>query len=358
MMHSRQRSPLPTLRCWRSLCLSTLALAACASAHDGGTSGLPTGAAGGGAGGLVRMTNAGAPSGLGGVTALGGMAEAADAGRNTAGNSGVGSGGDVGGGLTGATAGAGNSSAGAAPTGGSGGRASGGGSAGMQTAGGSPAGCPVAFCEDFESGSFNPGSWSTNISGQGNTATVQKGISAHGSWAAAFHYAGTRNTWAFALVKALPLALKTHHFGRANVLLQPGLPDRHTEILSAGGPGFPKSKYLEIAGVGASFQLTYVDLVGGGEDYKAGGTVPGARWFCMEWEFNDAPDETKLFVDGTQVAAVSPFTLNGTSTGLIGGFSEFGIGYRVWGAGAVDTPKDYYFDDVALGAARVGCLPK
>jgi hypothetical protein len=247
---------------------------------------------------------------------------------------------------------------GGAPAAGAAGAPSSGSSGTPNAGGGGPTACQSAFCEDFESGNFAPGKWTTSVDGTGNTATVQKGISAHGSYAAGFHYAGTRGTYAFALAK-LGAALQAHHFGRANVLLSPALPDRHTELLSAGTPGFPKSKYLEIAGVGSSFQLTYVDLVGGGENYKASGAVPGARWFCLEWEFSDAPDETSIFVDGAPVGALTTFTLNGVSTGLLGGMmAEFGIGYRVWGAGAVDTPKDYYFDDVALDTKRVGCLPK
>ena len=322
------------------------------SASAGASSQLPSAGAG----------NGGAPSSAGaqaaGALNLAGTPGAAGARTSGGGSTGSEAGAASAGRVEGAAgvAGQASTSDGGAPAAGSGSTAAG--SAGTTSAGSAGAGCQSVFCEDFESGMFAPATWTTNISGKGNSATVAKGISAHGSYAAAFHYAGTRDTWAFALVKALPVSLQTHHFGRVNVLMQPGLPDRHTEILSAGSPGFPTSKYLEVAGVGASFQLTYVDLVGGGEDYKASGAIPGARWFCLEWEFNDAPDEIRICVDGAPLGAASTFSLNSKSTGLIGGMSEFGLGYRVWGSGAVDTPKDYYFDDLAIDTKRVACLPK
>jgi hypothetical protein len=38
----------------------------------------------------------------------------------------------------------------------------------------------------------------------------------------------------------------------------------------------------------------------------------------------------------------------------VGGYEEFGIGARVWGA--VPIGVDVYYDDIAIGASRVGPL--
>jgi hypothetical protein len=233
--------------------------------------------------------------------------------------------------------------------------------AGGENAGSGPSGgqtgtgCTAAFCEDFESGKFDAAKWTLAVQGA-NTASVQSAKSAHGKYAARFHYAGTRGTWAMALAKALPASLATHHFGRASVLFQAALANRHAGLVTAGTTGFPTYKYLEVASVGSTFQLTFVDLKsGGGESYASGGAIPSGRWFCMTWEFNDAPDGAKVSVDGVQAFAKSPFTFNGQSTGLVGGFTDLAIGFRFWGAGAVDPANDLYYDDLALDPQPLTC---
>jgi hypothetical protein len=239
-----------------------------------------------------------------------------------------------------ATAGSANGGAGASGAGGQGGGA---------------ASCSAAFCEDFESGKFDPEKWTVSIQGS-NTASVQSNKSAHGKYAAQFHYAGTRGTWAMALAQALPASLRIHHFGRASVLVQAALAPRHAILISAGTTGFPIDKYLEVASVGSTFQLTFVDLnPGGGESYASGGTIPSGRWFCMTWEFNDAPDGANVSVDGVQAFAKTPFTFDGKTSGLVGGFTDLALGFRFWGAGAGDPPNELYYDDLALDPQPLAC---
>jgi hypothetical protein len=314
----------------------------------------------GSAGGSGDTESSGGAAGLTG----GGSAALPSAGSSSGSSAFGGSGLAESGGSSGCkSSGAGAANGGGAP--GDGGALGGGGSstglAGSENGGSSPSGgqtdsnCAAAFCEDFESGKFDPGKWTLAIQGA-NTASVQSAKSAHGKYAALFHYAGTRGTWAMALAKALPASLATHHFGRANVLLQAALANRHAGLVTAGTTGFPTYKYLEVASVGSTFQLTFVDLrSGGGESYASGGTIPNGRWFCMTWEFNDAPDGAKVSVDGVQAFAKSPFTFNGKSTGLVGGFTDLAIGFRFWGAGAVDPANDLYYDDLALDPQPLAC---
>ena len=217
--------------------------------------------------------------------------------------------------------------------------------------------CAAAFCEDFESGSFDSAKWTLATTGTGNTAIVQKNKSAHGNYAALFHYAGTRGTWAMILAK-LPASLRAHHFGRANVFFQAPLPDRHAPLITAGTSGFPNSySYLEVAAISSTFQLTFVNAgnAGGGEAYASGGSYPSGRWFCLGWELNDTPDEAKVLVDGTPVFAKSPFTFNGKTSGLVGGFTDLSLGFRLWGSGGGDAPNDLYYDDIAIDGQPVAC---
>jgi hypothetical protein len=75
----------------------------------------------------------------------------------------------------------------------------------------------------------------------------------------------------------------------------------------------------------------------------------------------------RLWVDGAQIdqfdaahidytsgARTAGSVLNGTSTGIIGGFAVFGFGFHAWHA---SNAFDVYYDDIVLDTKRVGCLP-
>ena len=135
--------------------------------------------------------------------------------------------------------------------------------------------------------------------------------------------------------------------------ITPGIPVRHTIFLTAGTSGFPKNKYQEVATANGKFQLTFVDGANGGEDWHPGPALPTGRWFLLEWEFNDLPDEATIWVDGEKVFS-TPFIFKATSqsTDLVGGFSDVAFGFRLWGAAPV--PFDIYYDDIALDTHRIG----
>jgi len=208
---------------------------------------------------------------------------------------------------------------------------------------------PVAtvplFTEDFESGKIDPARWTEQVTGE-NTLAVQAERAAHGRFALRVHCTTpTSKTWAFIATNRVPEALRKHHFGRAYLFITPKLPTRHTILLHAGTPGFPFNR----------FQLTYVELkpTGDNEDYHFGGEIPLGRWFCLEWEFNDEPNRAAVWVDG-QPAGDTGFVskITGGSTNLVGGFTDFLFGFRLWG-----TPSesfDVYYDDIALDVKRIG----
>ena len=216
------------------------------------------------------------------------------------------------------------------------------------------AGCPGLFCEDFEKGTLDPAVWNATASG-GQTVSVQTGVVAHGKYAVAFHANPNIESYDFIITKNAPAQLAGHHYGRAYFNVTPQPPAEHTEFLFAGTAGFPDLKYLEVASLGAAWQLTYVDLIGGtGESYASGGTHPDAKWFCLEWEFNDTPDQATVWVDGVESFARSTIAFDGESSGLVGGFADFGFGYYAWHPATY--PFDVYYDDIVLDTQRVGCL--
>ena len=213
------------------------------------------------------------------------------------------------------------------------------------------------FHEDFERGAIDPSVWATQTSGGQTPGTVQTAIVAHGKYAVQFHANPSVVSYDFIITKSAPAGLRGHHFGRAYFFISPKPPDQHTEFLFAGTSGFPKLKYIEVAGIGTGWQLTYVDLTAAAavETYASGGSTPLVRWFCLEWEFNDTPDQATVFVDGAQSYTFPNIASGGKTTALVGGFTDFGFGYYAWHPATYAF--DVYYDDIALDTKRVGCLP-
>jgi hypothetical protein len=238
------------------------------------------------------------------------------------------------------------------------------GESGLETGTGS-ASCTSLLCEDFERGQFDPATWT--LATTAGTAVVEQTKAAHGKFAAQFH--GTNASgYDFIVAKKAPPGLQTHHFGRAYVSIDPMFPTGHTGLLYASSAGSPRSKYMEVAGLRGGWQLNYVSLVppaSGEVPYRVGCTVnangcipmiqrPAEPWICLQWEFNDQPDQITLSVDGKQIATDSPIMFNNQTSNLVGGFVEFGFGFYNWHP---DTNAfDVYYDDIALDSKPIGCL--
>lgn len=227
-------------------------------------------------------------------------------------------------------------------------------------------GGPV-FSDDFESGRLGP-QWEQRVTGTATLQVEQQQV-AHGKYALQVHYPeNALRSYAFLVAPHLPGALNGHLFGRAYVKIVQALPESHTVMLWAGGAGWPISKFEEIGVYKNLLQPSYQENKsprgqGRGEDVRHGEALPTGRWFLLEWEFNDNPTTLTVWVDGEK----SPVTENGqkvdvstfkwprgsdNSSGLVGGFVEFGLGSRVWGM--VPAGFDIYYDDIALDTKRIG----
>ena len=221
--------------------------------------------------------------------------------------------------------------------------------------------------EDFESGQITS-KWEQRVTGVA-TLKVQQEQTAHGKFALQVHYPDmATQSYAFLIAAGLPAALKGHLFGRAYVKISPSTPAPHTVLVLAGGPGWPISKFEEIGVQRGTTQPSYQENKsprgqGRGEDVRHGEPLPMDKWFLLEWEFNDDPSTLTLWVDGEK----SPVTEGGQKVdlssfkwpkeasetrNLVGGFEEFGVGVRVWGA--VPAGFDVYYDDIAIDTKRIG----
>jgi hypothetical protein len=222
-------------------------------------------------------------------------------------------------------------------------------------AGAGTAGCSGLFCEDFESGKIDSAIWDTQANG-GQTVEVQTDTVAHGKYAVRFHGAPNVVSYDFIITKHAPAALSGHHYGRAYFYVTPKPPQEHTEFIFAGSAGFPKLKYLEVAESQLGWQLTFVQLVSPtGETYTpATGKVPLVKWVCLEWEMNDTPDQINVSVDGTPQVSFDDIGFMGKNSDLVGGFTDFGLGFYIWHPASYDF--DVYYDDFVLDTKPIGCI--
>ena len=260
--------------------------------------------------------------------------------------------------------------AGAAGSAGTAGSAAGGGAAGSGGSAGS-GNCPGLVCEDFETGAIDSAKWETKT--MGGTVALQSERAAHGKYAAQFHGQAQGNAptdYAFLILHNGPTELAVHHFGRAYFYITPKPLSGHTGMVFAGTPGFPKPAYLEVANINSGWQLGFVKLNGppnGEEVAYPPGQVPVEKWTCLEWEFNDQPDEATLWVEGNELGKLNDQTIayppghvpgspifDGKSSNLVGGFSDFGFGFYDWHP---NNAFDLFYDDIVLDVKRVGCLP-
>ena len=234
-----------------------------------------------------------------------------------------------------------------------------------------PNGKPL-FTEDFESGQIDAKKWATHQSGD-QTIAVSREKAAHGQQALKVHFpAGTNGSmsWAF-LGTMLPESLRDHYYGRAYVYIS-GPAQAHNVYMNAGTPGFPISDFLEIGYNGGNFMISYQQNAPAeghprSETTARQATTPTGKWFCLEWEMMNKPeDRIVLWVDGVLVAnkaftfdPVNPRApVNRLTSGLVpSGFTEYNVGFRAWSrAGATTEGVDVYYDDIAIGDKPIGQL--
>jgi hypothetical protein len=227
----------------------------------------------------------------------------------------------------------------------------------------------AVFSENFESGKIDPAVWDQRVTGTA-TIAVEAVDGAHGKYALHIHYPDmAARSYAFAVATHLPDSVRTHLFGRVYMKIIPGLGATHDPLIFAGEPGWPLSKFDEIGTYKGTWQPSYQENKspagqGRGEiTYHAETGPPFDKWFLLEWEFNDDPSSITYWLDGEKVPTLVSGEKadsvkfawpkgSGNSSGLTGGYRELGLGARVWGA--PQQGFDVYYDDLAVGATRLG----
>jgi hypothetical protein len=226
-------------------------------------------------------------------------------------------------------------------------------------------GAAPVFSEDFESGKIDPAIWDTRVANQAEVK-LQSTVVHGGKFAFQVHYPkGVNGSYGFIVAPHLPDAVRTHLFGRAYVYITAGMPGGHDPLLSAGTAGWPKSNFLEVGASGgknvmASYQQNSAKDPNGETISKMNPPYPVAKWFCLEWEFNDHPDSINVWIDGQPVGELKNFSFKPRTGGggavkgdeLVKGFNDFAIGFRYWGS--AKNEYDIYYDDIVIDTKRVG----
>ena len=218
--------------------------------------------------------------------------------------------------------------------------------------------CAGLFCEDFETGRLDPNIWSLETGG-GQTVTIEDGVVAHGKHSVHFHIPPNVGTYGFIITKGAPAALHSHYFGRASFYVTPQLPAGNAQLVLAGNGTFPDFDhfFVSVGALGWMRKVVLTNTVVGEEETWGNAPIPSTRWTCLEWEMNDVPGRTTLFIDGTAGFARDirlsprPYPFEG--------FAEFGFGYYAASPNngpLVAYPIDVYYDDIVLSTARIGCL--
>ncbi len=218
--------------------------------------------------------------------------------------------------------------------------------------------CAGLFCEDFETGTLDPNIWSVEAGG-GQTVTIEHEIVAHGKHSVHFHIPPDVGTYGFILTKGAPAPLRAHYFGRASFYVTPRLPAGNEQLVIAGNGTFPDFDHFFVAAASLGWmqKIVLTNSVTGEEETWLHGSIPQARWSCLEWEMNDVPGHTTLFIDG---AVIDSYDVRaGLHDSGFGGFAEFGFGYYASppnNGPVVPYPIDVYYDDIVLNTDRIGCL--
>jgi hypothetical protein len=131
-------------------------------------------------------------------------------------------------------------------------------------------------------------------------------------------------------------------FGRAYVRLGATVTSNHVIWIEAGSV----MNDLNETRIGANLGLLDVNLWPGDADHRATGvTLTPIVWHCIEFMFDNVARETRVWLDNTELPDLHVTNWSVPSTDAVR------FGWELNGG-----TSEIWYDDVALGYARIGCL--
>ncbi len=238
----------------------------------------------------------------------------------------------------------------------------------------------VQFCEDFESGVLNTGTWQTS----GATPIIDGVQAARGTKALHIVQQGNGNS-RISETKTFP-AMNGRYWGRAFVYFNAmphhsaaadSLDYSHWTIIAATGGvvngevrigGQLQQRYqnttpLNFFGVGTDNR----NQAGGtgdwtnADDDPSGAALPVAekQWSCIEWLGDSTTDETKFFLDGVEhpslgTTPATPHKGNAAQPFLLPEFAAIWFGFAEYQT--TTQAFEVWFDEIAIDHERIGCV--
>jgi hypothetical protein len=152
----------------------------------------------------------------------------------------------------------------------------------------------------------------------------------------------------------LAVAVPSKFWGRVYVRSDTDIQEAHDTYLAVGtGSGDPNDgTYIRIGEHECQLELNRntddKELLSNGGQYMCQGGVKLLKdtWYCLEFYFDGPGQETRIVVDGAEVAP-----LHTTNWGSYD-YKLFKLGYEKYGG----APKTLWYDDLALAAEQLHCL--
>jgi hypothetical protein len=222
----------------------------------------------------------------------------------------------------------------------------------------------LLFCDDFEAtplGAAASTRWTSEA--QGGALTID-GTHAQGAHALHVHADGNGR----AMIHVAAFAPPGNSFwGRARLWVTafPTAPDyAHFTLVEAAGSGgggvvrpiggqYIPGPARSLWGVGADGGAT-----GDWTSWQTAAPAEAGRWLCMEWQLRAADDGIDVWIDGVArpELGVSRTVHGGAAVDFVfPTFTQIWFGWWLYQGGPTPARFDLWYDDLALGTARLGC---
>jgi hypothetical protein len=273
-----------------------------------------------------------------------------------------------GGGGTSTSSGSGSTPTDTSSSSGSGSATSGGGSTSTSSGTGGSAGTAcgsLPLCDDFESAAIEPGTWTLeapNCNERGTSIAIDSSQAHSGSYSVKVTGAGGYCNHLFLTNESAVSSIDGPIFGRFFVRFEHEIEDGHTTF--AAFHDSSQNKDLRMGGQSRilmwnreSDDATLPELSPTGISMSVRPT-PG-QWLCVEYRVDGATGTLTTWIDGAEVAGL---VVDGTPTpdvdaqwlrnpGWRPQLVSAGFGWEGYGGQSMNL----WFDDIAVGPARIGC---
>ena len=238
---------------------------------------------------------------------------------------------------------------------------------GPDSSAGTCADTSLIFCDDFEGYAAGPAKstkWDSVTASASDTLVID---ATHARGAKALHVHVSQNEFAYAKLKsfappaagffgrlyvwatAFPTAPDYAHFTMVETA---GTPSSAGVVRPIGGQYDPQGKAADW-GVGSDQGPT-----GDWTNWRTSAPAQGGKWLCLEWEMRTADNVINVWIDGVAKTdlTVSTKTHGGNNVDFVfPKWNSLWFGWWLYQAGPTPNQFDLWYDDVALGASRVGC---